>query len=231
MFSAKKHLDRRTFLRGMGATVALPLLDAMIPARTLLALTAARPVPRLAFVYFPHGAIMDEWTPASAGRTPLGRILEPLAPFDDRLTIVSGLENRHAYGPVHAITPGTWLSGTSRRASAMRCTAPPQTSLLQITSVATRRCRRSLSPREAPRRSAPGSGKASTTRAMARRSHSVRSGAPVPMEFRPRAVFDTLFHRTLDTRERRTARQASSISSPLTPRVCEHDSALRIAPC
>ena len=89
MFISKKHLDRRTFLRGMGATVALPLLDAMIPARTLLAATAARPVPRLAFVYFPHGAVMDEWTPADAGRDiQLGR--DPRAagavqePADDR---------------------------------------------------------------------------------------------------------------------------------------------------
>jgi hypothetical protein len=66
MFIPKKHLDRRTFLRGMGATIALPLLDAMIPARTALAATAARPIPRMAFVYFPHGAIMNEWTPAAA---------------------------------------------------------------------------------------------------------------------------------------------------------------------
>ena len=109
MVITKSHLDRRTFLRGMGATVALPLLDAMIPAGTALAATAARPVPRLAFVYFPHGAIMDAWTPAADGPlTTLPPILEPLAPFADRLTIVSGLENRHAYGPVHAITPGTW---------------------------------------------------------------------------------------------------------------------------
>src|SRR5688500_13993698 len=108
MFLTRKHLARRTFLRGMGATVALPLLDAMIPARTLLALTAAKAAPRMAFVYFPLGAIMDEWSPA-------GRILQALAPFDDRLTIVGGLENRHAYGPVHAITPGTWLSGMSAR--------------------------------------------------------------------------------------------------------------------
>ncbi len=114
MFISKKYLDRRTFLRGMGATIALPLLDAMVPARTALAATAARPMPRMAFVYFPHGAIMNEWTPADAGRQfQLGRILEPLAPFKERLTIVSGLENRHAYGPVHAITPGTWLSGVS----------------------------------------------------------------------------------------------------------------------
>jgi Protein of unknown function (DUF1552) len=116
MVITKTHLDRRTFLRGMGATVALPLLDAMTPAGTALAATAARGVPRLAFVYFPHGAIMDAWTPAADGPlTTLGPILEPLAPFADRLTIVSGLENRHAYGPVHAITPGTWLSGTSAR--------------------------------------------------------------------------------------------------------------------
>jgi hypothetical protein len=116
MLITKTHLDRRTFLRGMGATVALPLLDAMIPAGTALAATAARPAPRLAFVYFPHGAIMDGWTPAADGPlTTLGPILEPLGPFADRLTVVSGLENRHAYGPVHSITPGTWLSGASAR--------------------------------------------------------------------------------------------------------------------
>ena len=61
MFLSKKHLDRRTFLRGMGATIALPMLDAMIPG---LATSAGKPVPRMAFVYFPHGAIMNEWTPA-----------------------------------------------------------------------------------------------------------------------------------------------------------------------
>ena len=67
MFLSKRHLDRRTFLRGMGATVALPLLDAMLPARALLA--SMRPASRLACVYFPHGAVMDEWLPAGAGRS------------------------------------------------------------------------------------------------------------------------------------------------------------------
>ena len=118
MFITRKHLSRRTVLRGIGATLSLPLLDAMIPARTALAATAAKPVPRMAFVYFPHGAIMDDWTPKTEGRGfQLGRILEPLTPFEDRLTIVSGLENRHANGPVHSITPGTWLSGVSPRVS------------------------------------------------------------------------------------------------------------------
>lgn len=110
MVITKAHLDRRTFLRGMGAAVALPLLDAMIPAGTALAATAGRGVPRLAFVYFPHGAVMDAWTPAAEDPiATLPPILDPLTPFAGRLTVVSGLENRHAHGPVHALTPGTWL--------------------------------------------------------------------------------------------------------------------------
>jgi uncharacterized protein DUF1552 len=118
MFITKKHLSRRTVLRGVGATIALPLLDAMIPARTALAQTAASPLPRLGFVYFPHGAIMDKWTPAKEGKDfDLPPLLEPLAPFKRQLTIVSGLENKHASGPTHAITPGTWLSGVSPRVS------------------------------------------------------------------------------------------------------------------
>ena len=62
-FITKKHLSRRAVLRGVGATIALPLLDAMIPASTALAQTAAVPKLRMAFIYFPHGAIMDQWTP------------------------------------------------------------------------------------------------------------------------------------------------------------------------
>ena len=67
MFITKKHLSRRTFLRGAGVTVGLPLLDAMIPAWTALAQTAASPKPRMGFMYLPHGAIMDQWTPAAEG--------------------------------------------------------------------------------------------------------------------------------------------------------------------
>jgi hypothetical protein len=117
VFITRKHLSRRAVLRGLGATVALPLLDAMIPARTLLAQTPARPTPRLGFIYFPHGAVMTEWTPAAEGAgfemTP---ILEPLAPFRNQLTVVSGLGNRAADGSsVHATAPGTWLSGVAPR--------------------------------------------------------------------------------------------------------------------
>ncbi len=118
MFITKKHLSRRTVLRGVGVTLALPLLDAMIPARTALAQTAAKGQTRLGFIYFPHGAVMAKWTPSAEGKTfELPQILAPLEPFKSRLTIVSGLENKHAAGPTHAITPGTWLSSVSPRIS------------------------------------------------------------------------------------------------------------------
>jgi hypothetical protein len=113
MFIAKKHLPRRTFLRGMGVTLALPLLDSMIPAQTLTRNTAAAPSPRLGFVYVPHGAIMDNWTPATEGAGfEFTRILKPLEPFRDRLTIVSGMGHRAADSTaVHSLSPTTWLSG------------------------------------------------------------------------------------------------------------------------
>src|ERR1700730_13468424 len=113
MFIAKKHLPRRTFLRGMGVTLALPLLDSMIPAQTLIRKTAAAPSPRLGFVYVPHGAIMDKWTPATEGAGfEFSPILKPLEPFRDRLTIVSGLGHRAAdTTAVHSLSPTTWLSG------------------------------------------------------------------------------------------------------------------------
>ncbi len=68
MFIAKKHLPRRTFLRGIGATIALPLLDAMLPAGTALANTAAKPRTRYTFVHLPHGAIMGQFTPKTVGK-------------------------------------------------------------------------------------------------------------------------------------------------------------------
>jgi len=114
MFITKKHLARRTFLRGAGCAIALPLLDAMIPAHTALAKTAAKAIPRLGFVYFPHGAIMEKWTPEADGTgfeiTP---VLEPLKDFKKQMTIVSGLGNRPGESQaVHAIVPATWLSCT-----------------------------------------------------------------------------------------------------------------------
>ncbi|HXR51041.1 MAG TPA: DUF1552 domain-containing protein [Steroidobacteraceae bacterium] len=119
MYITRKHLSRRTVLKGTGAAVALPLLDAMIPAATALAKTAAAPKPRMAFIYFPHGAVMDKWTPKKEGADfDLPPIIASLAPFQKQLTVVSGLENKSAIAaPVHAITPGTWLSCVPPRIS------------------------------------------------------------------------------------------------------------------
>ncbi|HVJ31382.1 MAG TPA: DUF1552 domain-containing protein, partial [Gammaproteobacteria bacterium] len=115
MFISKKHLSRRTVLRGLGVSVSLPLLDAMIPAGTALAQTAARPKPKLGFFYLPHGAVIDRWTPAATGRAfELPQILAPFAPFQADMTVVSGLRNQAAEGAgVHTVNPGTWLSCTS----------------------------------------------------------------------------------------------------------------------
>ena len=125
MFITKKHIPRRTFLRGIGAAVALPLLDSMIPASTALAQTAAGPRLRMGFIYFPHGAIMDQWTPKTSGKDfQISPILQPLEPYKKQLTIVSGLDNKPAsLPPVHAIQPGTWLNATSPRKSQEPLTA------------------------------------------------------------------------------------------------------------
>ncbi len=118
MFITKKHLHRRTFLRSALATISLPLLDAMIPASTALGKTAAVSPPRLGFFYFPHGAVMGGWTPDKVGKDfDLKKLLLPLDKYKSHMTIVSNMENKRAYGPVHAITPGTWLSGDAPRVS------------------------------------------------------------------------------------------------------------------
>ncbi|HWL61655.1 MAG TPA: DUF1552 domain-containing protein [Steroidobacteraceae bacterium] len=119
MFITKKHLSRRTLLKGAGYALSLPLLDAMIPASTALANTAAAKRLRMAFVYFPHGAVMNQWTPQKEGPDfDLPPIIAPLKPFQKQLTVISGMENKSAIAaPVHAITPGTWLSCVPPRIS------------------------------------------------------------------------------------------------------------------
>jgi hypothetical protein len=113
MYISKKHVSRRTVLKGMGASIALPLLDAMNPAATAWAQTAAGSTPkRFAFIGFPHGAIMDRWSPKQAGTDyEMSPILEPLTPFRKDLTIVSGLRNKPAESPEpHGYIEPTWLS-------------------------------------------------------------------------------------------------------------------------
>lgn len=99
VFITKKHLSRRTLLRGAGAAIALPLLDSMIPAATALENTVAVPRTRVGFIYLPHGAIMDKWTPATLGSDfEFSPILKPLEKFRQQLTVISGTALPTAYG-------------------------------------------------------------------------------------------------------------------------------------
>ncbi|HEX6993111.1 MAG TPA: DUF1552 domain-containing protein [Gammaproteobacteria bacterium] len=119
-FLTKKHLSRRTLLRGGVAAVGLPFLDAMVPAGTALAQTAAAPKTRAGFFYLPHGAIMnntvfgkevDSWTSTGSGESfELGHILKPLEPLKSYVTTFENLENKAAAGSVHTLNPATWLS-------------------------------------------------------------------------------------------------------------------------
>ena len=99
MFITKAHLSRRTFVRGVGATVALPFLDSMVGAQTPLRQSAAAPRTRFVAFYVPHGATMDKWTPAAEGTGwAFTEILKPLEPFRDHINIVSGLAHPYVAG-------------------------------------------------------------------------------------------------------------------------------------
>ena len=112
MFLTKMSLPRRTFLRGLGASVALPMLDAMVPAATALAQTSANRPSRVGFFYVPHGADMASWTPTSAGTgVELSPTLKTLEPFQDSLVVVSNLMRAGGQGAMHAAAASGWLSG------------------------------------------------------------------------------------------------------------------------
>ncbi len=230
MFITKMHLQRRTVLKGLGASVGLPLLDAMIPASTALADTAAAGRPRMVFVYFPHGAVMDKWTPKKDGAGfDLPPILAPLAPFQKQLTVVSGLENKSAVAaPVHAITPGTWLSCIPPRISHDPCGG------VTIDQMAAQAIGRdtSLPSLEVAteEQGGEGSGDRNYGRSYGKTISFRTPSTPLPMEHNPRKLFQQLFGRG-NTAEERVAliradrsvldlvrRDATDLSRNLGPR-------------
>jgi hypothetical protein len=116
MFISKVSLPRRTFLRGAGAALALPLLDAMVPALSALAVTSAKPARRLGFVYAPNGVIQDRWIPSTVGALELSPTLSSLVNVKDKLLVLSGLAQRQAesFGDGngdHARGSASWLNG------------------------------------------------------------------------------------------------------------------------
>ena len=136
VFLTRKYLSRRTFLRGSGVALGLPFLEAMVPAATALAQTAAAPKTRAGFFYLPHGAIMnntpfgkevDAWTSTGKGAEfKLGHTVAPLEPFKNYVTTFENIENLAAGGSVHTLNPATWLScvrpDTAAKAASMSIT-------------------------------------------------------------------------------------------------------------
>jgi len=232
MFLTRKHLSRRTVLKGAGVTLALPLLDAMIPAATALAQTAAMPKMRMGFFYIPHGAIlgntahgpeMDRWTPSGAGADfTLSPILKSLEPHKRYVTSFGNLQNQAMVGGVHSLAPATWLSGI--RPDKASAGASMSTTLDQV--VAQHIGKSTTLPSlevasETTQQAAACSGAACfyNTTLSFRDAHS-----PLPVEHNPRKVFIQLFGEG-DTPEERTA--ISDQTRSLLDRVRERIGALR----
>src|SRR3989441_8263198 len=115
--TTKRAMPRRTFLRGMlGTTLALPLLEAMVPAATPLAKTAANPVRRLGFVFMPMGCDITRWTPHSEKTLDqLSPILSSLEPIKEQVTVVTNLELANAYPGTHATSNAAFLSAAKAK--------------------------------------------------------------------------------------------------------------------
>jgi hypothetical protein len=114
-FITRKALPRRTFLRGFGATLALPLLEAMAPAATPATRSPVRPVRRLGFVFMPMGCDQSRWTPPGQTLDALSPILSSLAPVRDHVTVLSDLELQNAYPGSHATSNAAFLSAAKAR--------------------------------------------------------------------------------------------------------------------
>src|SRR5688500_4494844 len=122
-FITNKHLSRRTFLQGAGVTLALPFLESMVPASRMLAQSAAPRPTRFGAIYFPHGAIMPKWTPATEGANfELSEILQPLTAVHSRIDVISDLECATAYGSgataKHNRSAAAFLSGADAKVGA-----------------------------------------------------------------------------------------------------------------
>ena len=194
----KKPISRRAVLRGAGAAIGLPLLDAMIPAGVALAQTAVKPRQRMGFFYFPHGAFtgkwtdINAWTPADEGRNfEISQVLKPFEPFRDRMTVISGLRNRgqeDRAGGVHKSSEQAWLKGVEVREGPNAGMSIDQ-----------------IAAREIGSDTSFASLELATEPDLYVGGHSFRAPNQVlPMEYNPRKLFDRLFGPGDSLRERAT---------------------------
>lgn len=221
MFITKKSLSRRTVLKGVGVSLALPLLDAMIPAATALAQTVAAPKLRAGFFYIPHGAIMgntihgpalDSWTPSGAGENfKLSPIMASLEKHKKYVTSFGNLENAASAGSVHTLQPATWLSGVRPNSNATGAsmattvdqhianyigqeTALPSLEVASETTIQVAAC--------------GGGGGCYYSSTLSFRNET----SPLPMEYNPRKIFIQLFGEGDNPQEREAiTRQTASI--------------------
>jgi hypothetical protein len=201
MYLTKKHLSRRTVLKGAGVALGLPLLDAMIPAATALAKTAAAPKLRAGFFYIPHGAIMwntafgpemDRWTPSGAGDNfKLSPILAPLEPHKRYVTSFGNIENRAPMSSVHTLVPATWLSGVRPDEKATGAKMAPTIDQMIAEHIGKENVLPSLevASETTSQSAACGTGACYYSSTLSFRN----ATTPLPMEFNPRKVFVQLF--------------------------------------
>ena len=210
MLITKKHLSRRTFLRGAGVTIALPFLESMVPAQTPLAKTAAAPTQRFGFIYVPHGSIMKDWTPAKDGAGfEFSPILKPMEKFRDQVNVITGLYNSGE--PGHSVSCATFLSGT----------VPSKGNVIHLNTTIDQMIAQKL-----------GQGTTFPSMEFATEDHSSHIGScagdflcsymstiswrtptqPLPMELNPRVVFERMFGGDGKTPQERLARMAQNAS-------------------
>ena len=211
MFLTKRHLSRRTVLKGAGVSLALPFLDAMVPAATALAQTAAKPKLRTGFFYIPHGAIlgntsfgpeMDKWTPSGSGAAfKLSPILKSLEKHKQYVTSFGNLQNAAMIGGVHSLAPATWLSGMKpeRGSKASMSTTLDQVIAQHIGQDTT------LPSLEVASETTQQAAACSSSACYYNTTLSFRDAhSPLPVEYNPRKIFAALFGEG-DTPEERAA--------------------------
>ena len=225
MFLTKKHLPRRTFLRGGAVSLALPLLDAMIPARTLLAQTAARPKRRFVGIFVPHGmAPGNYWVPSTEGTGfTMPMIFTPLEPYRDRLVIMSGLHGRSSEPPPGVSGADHWVAAAFMCANKPRKTVGADvycgTTVDQV--IAQEIGQDTLIPSmqlavEDPGSSANNCGEGYSCAYTNTISWQTPT-KPLPMELNPQVVFERMFGDGSTNEERaRRRRENSSILDSLT---------------
>jgi hypothetical protein len=210
-FIAKKHLSRRTFLSGVGVTMALPFLESMVPAATPMAQTAAAPRLRFGAIYFPHGATMAKWTPEKEGTGfEFSEILQPLEPFRNYVNIISDMSHPSAYGSGsatanHNRSAAAFLSGAHAKEG-------PQAYLgITMDQVAAQKIGQDT-PLPSIEMAIEGSTLSCDGLSCAYRNTLSWQGptSPLPMQNSPQVVFERLFGDGSTDAERRSRRDQSS---------------------